>query len=183
LRQPLKQLKNKQNKKEAKDSPCQIFGGNMEKLGTRDYSGQYEFAGLDEQTLVELFRNGSVVGKPMEAVTCNEFGYKKAIGTQLNHDVVENDDKIEVRCVTKGGVDLKPSNQTGSGRKFNGEAAIAKLQDISAIVAVDIRNFPIVDFYKLSSKFILETLSYRIKNGLTAIMFDKLIKKCCSDGE
>jgi hypothetical protein len=53
----------------------------------------------------------------------------------------------EVRSLTRGGVYFTPSNQVGSGRKFNEDGFQAKLIGIKGFILSDIEMFPDIDVY------------------------------------
>ena len=55
--------------------------------------------------------------------------------------------KWEVRSITNGGVYFTPSNQAGSGRRFNEEGFVAKLAEIEGFILSDIGGFPVVDVF------------------------------------
>jgi hypothetical protein len=53
----------------------------------------------------------------------------------------------EVRSVTRGGVYFTPSNQVGSGRKFNENGFQEKLSGVMGFILTDIEMFPSMDVY------------------------------------
>lgn len=53
----------------------------------------------------------------------------------------------EVRSITGGGVYFNPSNQVGSGRKFNEDGFQAKLGGVKGFILTDIMQFPDMDVY------------------------------------
>ncbi|MCX7379822.1 MAG: hypothetical protein NTY94_24080, partial [Alphaproteobacteria bacterium] len=53
----------------------------------------------------------------------------------------------EVRSITRQGVYFNPSNQVGSGRKFNEEGFQSKMSGIKGFILCDIVGFPLVDVY------------------------------------
>lgn len=57
----------------------------------------------------------------------------------------------EVRSVTRGGIYFCPSNQVGSGRKFNKAEFFKKLESLTGYIVTDIEGFPEMDVYKIPS--------------------------------
>ena len=53
----------------------------------------------------------------------------------------------EVRSITKGGVYFNPSGQVGSGRSFDEDGFLAKVDGIEGYILTDIVSFPNVEVY------------------------------------
>lgn len=115
-----------------------------------DYTGKFSFCGVEDERLIELFRNGSIIGKLAEDLVCVELPYKKADNTQDYYDVVGKKDgtKWEARCLTKYGANLIPANQIGAGRSYNEKEFFDKLDNIDGYIIIDIREFPKISFYR-----------------------------------
>jgi hypothetical protein len=139
----------------------------------KDYRGQVSFCGIPEERLYELYKNGSITGKLIEDVVCIEFGYKKAKNTQDYFDVDDKGKRWEVRCLTKYGASLIPSNQIGKGRKYNEKEFFSKLNNINGYIIIDIRKFPNVFFYRFGGWEIYNLLGRKIKTK----EFDKFLKE------
>jgi len=114
----------------------------------KNYQGQISFCGLSEEILYPLFRNGSVTGKLVEPLVCQELGYQKSEHSQDFYDVTQDGKLWEVRCFTQYGASLIPSNQVGAGRKYNEKEFFEKLDNIAGFIFIDIRQFPKMTFYK-----------------------------------
>jgi hypothetical protein len=55
--------------------------------------------------------------------------------------------KWEVRSISKGGIYFCPSYMVGSGREFNENGFLEKLEEIEGYILCDIENFPHVPFW------------------------------------
>lgn len=64
--------------------------------------------------------------------------------------------KWEVRSLSRGGVYFTPSNQVGSGRSFDRDALLSKLESIQGFMISDIASFPEVPVYSVDSQVVLE---------------------------
>ena len=77
-------------------------------------------------------------------------GWQLAPSEGAGYDLKDPDGGLwEVRSVTKGGVYFTPSNQVGSGRKFNEDGFQGKLSGIKGFILTDIEKFPSMDVYVL----------------------------------
>jgi hypothetical protein len=75
-------------------------------------------------------------------------GWTLAPSEGAGYDLTDpNGGKWEVRSVTGGGVYFNPSNQVGSGRRFNELGFQDKLSRINGFILADIMVFPCVDIY------------------------------------
>lgn len=63
--------------------------------------------------------------------------------------------KWEVRSITKGGVYFCPSNMKGSGRSFNEDGFLRKLNEIKGYVLADLIRFPEIPFWYISADAVL----------------------------
>ncbi len=75
-------------------------------------------------------------------------GWKLAPSEGAGYDLLDPDGNMwEVRSITRQGVYFNPSNQVGSGRLFNEDGFIAKLNGIKGFILSDIVGFPVVDVF------------------------------------
>lgn len=75
-------------------------------------------------------------------------GWKLAPSEGAGYDLLDpQNGRWEVRSITKQGVYFNPSNQVGSGRKFNEDGFLSKLSVLKGFILSDIVGFPIVDVY------------------------------------
>ena len=84
-------------------------------------------------------------------------GWELARSEGAGYDLLDPEGrKWEVRSVTKAGVYFTPSSQVGSGRTFNEEGFIAKLDEIEGFILSDISGFPVVDVFVVPAVDILK---------------------------
>jgi hypothetical protein len=75
-------------------------------------------------------------------------GWELAPSEGAGYDLLDPDgNRWEVRSITRQGVYFNPSNQVGSGRVFNEDGFIAKLEGIKGFILSDIVGFPVVDVF------------------------------------
>lgn len=75
-------------------------------------------------------------------------GWQLAPSEGAGYDLLDPDGGMwEVRSITGQGVYFNPSNQVGSGRKFNEDGFQQKMSGIKGFILSDIVGFPIVDVY------------------------------------
>jgi len=63
--------------------------------------------------------------------------------------------KWEVRCISKNGVYFCPSYMVGSGRRFDEQGFLNKLNEIKGYVLADIQCFPNIPFWIIPSEQII----------------------------
>lgn len=75
-------------------------------------------------------------------------GWQLAPSEGAGYDLLDPEGGMwEVRSITRQGVYFNPSNQVGSGRKFNRDGFLAKMNVIKGFILSDIVGFPVVDVY------------------------------------
>jgi hypothetical protein len=75
-------------------------------------------------------------------------GWQLAKSEGAAYDLIDPDQRMwEVRSVTRGGVYFNPSNQVGSGRRFEEAGFQQKLDGIEGFILTDIVTFPSVDVF------------------------------------
>ena len=83
-------------------------------------------------------------------------GWNLALSEGAGYDLIDPDgSKWEVRSITRQGVYFTPSNQVGSGRKFDEQGFLAKLDEIKGFILSDIVSFPVVSVYRLPVDVVL----------------------------
>ena len=66
------------------------------------------------------------------------------------YDVLDSDGrKWEVRSVSKGGIYFCPSYMVGSGRRFEKDGFLQKLDEIAGYIVSDIQCFPSVPYWQI----------------------------------
>ena len=70
-------------------------------------------------------------------------------------DVLDQDGgKWEVRSITKGGVYFCPSYMKGSGRKFEEQGFLEKLEAVRGYVLSDVESFPRVTYWMIPTEIV-----------------------------
>ena len=70
-------------------------------------------------------------------------------------DVLDQDvGKWEVRSITKGGVYFCPSYMKGSGRKFEEQGFLEKLEAVRGYVLSDVESFPRVPYWMIPTEIV-----------------------------
>ena len=83
-------------------------------------------------------------------------GWKLAPSEGAGYDLLDPDGGMwEVRSITRGGVYFNPSNQVGSGRRFNEEGFQAKMEGLKGFILSDITTFPNVDVFVIPVSYVL----------------------------
>ena len=79
------------------------------------------------------------------------------------YDLLDPDGGMwEVRSITRKGVYFKPSNQVGSGRRFNEDGFQLKMRGIKGFILSDIVGFPVVDVFVVPVSNVLRWHSQRL---------------------
>lgn len=81
---------------------------------------------------------------------------------------------ISVRCFNKHNIKFQKSKHIGSGRKASANDLIQSVEEVERIVIVDLRKFPLLSFYPIDSKAILQLIrtGNLTTTGLTPKKFD-----------
>lgn len=106
----------------------------------------YSFGNVPTATLDELFKDGRVISRFIEAEVAERFsGLRLAESTNANgYDIVgRGGNKLEVKTFTKGGCKFVPSYMVGSGRKIDAEKA-RKETVAKYLCLADVTQFPYV---------------------------------------
>ena len=101
----------------------------------------------------EYFTDGRRISFILERRLSTEiFGGKIAESEGANFDLVDDKGrKWEVRSISGQGTYFCPSYMVGSGRSFNEEGFISKLDAIEGYILCDIGSFPKVPFFVIPS--------------------------------
>lgn len=97
----------------------------------------------------EYLTDGRRVSFIIERRLRNEHpGWKLAPSEGAGYDLLDPEGGMwEVRSITRGGVYFNPSNQVGSGRRFNEDGFQLKLSGLKGFILSDITTFPDVDVF------------------------------------
>ena len=68
---------------------------------------------------------------------------------------------VSVRCFNKGTIKFQKSKNIGSGRSATQEDLILAIEDVVCVVVVDLREFPVLQFFPLDCKPLLR----RVRQG------------------
>jgi hypothetical protein len=111
---------------------------------------------IRREDVLKYFTDGRKVAFIFERRLTNEFtGGDLATSEGADYDIVDVDGKRwEVRSISKKTY-FCPSYMVGSGRSFQEEGFLRKLDGIAGYILVDIGMFPNVPFWKVSASAVL----------------------------
>ena len=109
---------------------------------------------LSEEEVLAYFTDGRRVSFILERRLMREvLGGRLANSEGDGYDVMDSKGrKWEVRSVTKGGIYFCPSYMVGSGRKFECDGFLRKLDDIHGYAISDVTGFPRVPYWLVTAK-------------------------------
>lgn len=111
----------------------------------------------------KYFRDGRRTSFLMEHVLAARLEGSRPPDEEQPYDMLDKDGyKWEIRCLTGSGVYFVPSYMKGKGRSFDENGFLDKLKDIKGYYVCDIRSFPRVSVWCLSSKKVLNWWQNRI---------------------
>lgn len=109
-------------------------------------------------------------------------GWNLAPSEGAGYDLLDPEGgKWEVRSITSGGVYFNPSNQVGSGRKFNEDGFQLKMSGIKGFILSDIVGFPEVDVYVVPVENVLRWHRERILGANAKVSRAKFLRDLASD--
>lgn len=128
-----------------------------------DKSELAEALKIDEKEVQNYFTDGRRISFILERRIASEIICGDIADSEGKYfDIVApNGNKWEVRSITKGGIYFCPSYMVGSGRSFDEEGFLQKLDKIQGYVASDITQFPTVPFWVIP----VETVRKWWQNG------------------
>lgn len=108
---------------------------------------------ISENDVKSYFTDGRRVSFVLERRVAYEvLNGKLAPNEGKDYDVVDSKGgKWEVRSISKDGVYFCPSYMVGSGREFDEEGFIQKLENIAGYILADIESFPDIPFWIIRS--------------------------------
>jgi len=116
----------------------------LNKVYKFDLTGSFSFGNIPIAKLAELFQNGSTVSSPMEEQLVHWFPELTRVYGCDDHDHVDTTGvKYDAKNFTKYGLKFMPSNQMGTGRKFNESVAHKKAKEL-IYICCDVVDFPII---------------------------------------
>ena len=109
-------------------------------------------------------------------------GWSLAPSEGAGYDLLDPEGgKWEVRSITGGGVYFNPSNQVGSGRKFNEDGFQLKMSGIKGFILSDIVGFPVVDVFVVPVENVLRWHRGQALGSNAKVSRDKFLKLLAKD--
>jgi hypothetical protein len=108
---------------------------------------------ITEEDVKNYFTDGRRVSFILERRIAKEIlNGKLASNEGKDYDVLDSrGGKWEVRSISKDGIYFCPSYMVGSGRNFDEEGFLKKLDEIDGYIIADIESFPNIPFWIISS--------------------------------
>jgi hypothetical protein len=133
--------------------------------------------------VVSKFRDGRVTSWFAEIWGERLFSYTKHLNTNYPGSDASIDlgaigpFEISVRCLTKAGIKFQKSTNIGSSRSATQSDVYDAVASVERVVVVDIRDFPILTFIPLDSKWLLRQahVGSLTATGLSAAKFYSLL--------
>lgn len=108
---------------------------------TVDWTGVAKAIGLSINETEELFTDGRVSGELLQRIAIRQFGLKPSSNCDLyDAQFPITQEKIEIRLITRNGLQTRPSNQIGAKREFDQAAYVKKLETIEYFLLIDLRS-------------------------------------------
>jgi hypothetical protein len=109
-------------------------------------------------------------------------GWKLAPSEGAGFDLLDPEGgKWEVRSITRQGVYFNPSNQVGSGRKFNEDGFQLKMSGIKGFILSDIVAFPLVDVFVVPVQNVLRWHRACLLGANAKVSRDKFLRELVPD--
>jgi len=104
---------------------------------------------INPEDVREYFTDGRRVSFIVERRIAREVLKGTLAPTEgAGYDVIDSfGGKWEVRSITRGGIYFCPSYMVGSGRHFEEEGFLRKLEEIKGFIIADIESFPDIPFW------------------------------------
>jgi len=104
---------------------------------------------IKSEDVREYFTDGRRVSFIVERRIAREvLGGKLAPTEGAGYDIIDSQGgKWEVRSITRGGIYFCPSYMVGSGRSFDEEGFLRKLEEIKGFIIADVESFPNIPFW------------------------------------
>ena len=102
----------------------------------------------------EYFTDGRRVSFIVERRLAREVLKGKLAPTEgAGYDIIDSHgNKWEVRSISRGGIYFCPSYMVGSGRHFEEEGFLRKLDEIAGFIIADIESFPDIPFWIITAE-------------------------------
>lgn len=139
-------------------------------------TGRFSFGDLPEVVLSNLYKDGRVASKMLEHQFPHWFPELRFVDkTGYDHvDVINSNNKFELKCFTKRGAVYAPSNMVGKGRKIILEKVYQHAASITYAFA-DINDFPSVRIIFKRGTDLIQTFPFaKIKYRERNLLFNEL---------
>ena len=108
-------------------------------------------------------------------IACEE-GFRLAASEGAAFDLLDGEGGAwEVRNITRGGIYFCPSYMVGSGRSFDTQGFLRKLQQVAGYIATDIESFPTIPYWILRRTVVEQWWHSRRLGTTTKIPRDKMM--------
>ncbi len=104
---------------------------------------------IQPEDVREYFTDGRRVSFIVERRIAREIIKGDMAPTEgAGYDIVDSQGgKWEVRSITRGGIYFCPSYMVGSGRHFEEEGFLKKLEEVKGFIIADVESFPEIPFW------------------------------------
>jgi len=146
---------------------------------TINWEGVASAIGLDAAETAELFADGRVSGELLQRVATRQFQLTPSNNCDLYDALFPlSQQKIEIRLITRHGLQTCPSNQVGAKREFNHDLYLEKLNLVEYFLFLDLRTVSnTIPCYLIPSSIILKFYTDKILNKQGATSSYKTIAK------
>ena len=133
---------------------------------------------LSQEDVVKYFTDGRRVSFLLERRICNEvLGGTLPESEGASFDLTDREGhKWEVRSVTSKGTYFCPSFMIGSGRSFDEDGFLTKLEEVKGYILADITTFPNVEYWSVDSYKVIEMYLNGDTSKESKISRDKVMK-------
>lgn len=132
---------------------------------------------INKDAVREYFTDGRRVSFILERRLSNEvFNGSLAPSEGAGYDLMDTTGgKWEVRSITKRGIYFCPSYMVGSGRHFELDGFISKLNEVKGYVISDVEGFPNVPFWIIPSEQVRKWWDGGQLKGDSSVSREKII--------
>ena len=132
---------------------------------------------LTEDQVKDYFTDGRRVSFMIERRLVKFVGGTLSKSEGAGYDLIDSENnKWEVRSLTKDGIYFCPSYMVGSGRKFNEEGFLRKLREIKGYLISDITLFPSIPCWSIEHEKIQKLYFDGSLGGTTKITRNSFFK-------
>jgi hypothetical protein len=131
--------------------------------------------GIPADDLIEHHRDGRNSSTMLEKKLRSSFQLELADSSNDGYDLRDPKDgrMFELRSLTPSGLQFAPSSMIGSGRRFDRQRFLRKLERIAGYIVCDISEFPRIPIVFVSSETVRSWFLDGLLNGDTRITHAK----------